>query len=180
MVVDLRVSWPSSGSLDFRLKTENIPKMKLRLDWSTKMIMLLLTPVNRSLTLMATLRLEVLGLSSQSPLINGISAALLEVSFTFAKFCQLVVTMRRISCGAGAPARMALVWRWLHSRQQRLRGQHSVRPHRGTLQTGITMVEKKLCELQGELRRFTCPRNITLPLTAIPGLPKAIQVDLSR
>ena len=98
MVVDLRVSWPSSGSLDFRLKTENIPKMKLRLDWSTKMIMLLLTPVNRSLTLMATLRLEVLGLSSQSPLINGISAALLEVSFTFAKFCQLVVTMRRISC----------------------------------------------------------------------------------
>ena len=40
MVVDLRVSWPSSGSLDFRLKTENIPKMKLRLDWSTKMIML--------------------------------------------------------------------------------------------------------------------------------------------
>ena len=166
MVVDLRVSWPSSGSLDFRLKTENIPKMKLRLDWSTKMIMLLLTPVNRSLTLMATLRLEVLGLSSQSPLINGISAALLEVSLTFAKFCQLVVTMRRISCGAGAPARMALVWRWLHSRQQRLRRQHSVRPHRGTLQIslGITMVEKNSANYNrancaGSLARGTSPSH---------------------
>ena len=163
MVVDLRVSWPSSGSLDFRLKTENIPKMKLRLDWSTKMIILLLTPVNRSLTLMATLRLEVLGLSSQSPLINGISAALLEVSLTFAKFCQLVVTMKRISCGAGAPARMALVWRWLHSRQQRLRRQHSVRPHRGTLQTGITMVEKNSSNCRancaGSLARGTSPSH---------------------
>ena len=98
MVVDLRVSWPSSGSLDFRLKTENIPKMKLRLDWSTKMMMLLLTTVNRSLTLMATLRLEVLGLSSQSPLINGISAALLEVSLTFAttKFYCLLQWISRV------------------------------------------------------------------------------------
>ena len=98
MVVDLRVSWPSSGSLDFRLKTENIPKMKLRLDWSTKMMMLLLTTVNRSLTLMATLRLEVLGLSSRSPLINGISAALLEVSLTFAttKFYCLLQWISRV------------------------------------------------------------------------------------
>ena len=97
MVVDLRVSWPSSGSLDFRLKTENIPKMKLRLDWSTKMMMLLLTTVNRSLTLMATLRLEVLGLSSQSPLINGISAALLEVSLTFAT-TKFYCLLQWISC----------------------------------------------------------------------------------
>ena len=162
MVVDLRVSWPSSGSLDFRLKTENIPKMKLRLDWSTKMIMLLLTPVNRSLTLMATLRLEVLGLSSQSPLINGISAALLEVSLTFAT-TKFYCLLQWISCGAGAPARMALVWRWLHSRQQRLRRQHSVRPHRGTLQTGITMVEKNSSNCRancaGSLARGTSPSH---------------------
>ena len=32
MVVDIRVSWPSAASLDFRLKTDNTPKMKLRLD----------------------------------------------------------------------------------------------------------------------------------------------------
>ena len=32
MVVDIRVSWPSSASLDFRLQTENIPKITLRLD----------------------------------------------------------------------------------------------------------------------------------------------------
>ena len=41
MVVDIRVSWPSAASLDFRLKTDNTPKMKLRLDRLTMMQMLI-------------------------------------------------------------------------------------------------------------------------------------------
>ena len=41
MVVDIRVSWPSAASLDFRLQTDNIPKMKLRLDRFTMMLMLI-------------------------------------------------------------------------------------------------------------------------------------------
>ena len=42
MVVDIRVSWPSAASLDFRLKTDNTPKMKLRLDRFTMSILLLI------------------------------------------------------------------------------------------------------------------------------------------
>ena len=40
MVVDIRVSWPSSASLDFRLQTENTPKMTLRLDRFTIMMLI--------------------------------------------------------------------------------------------------------------------------------------------
>ena len=42
MVVDIRVSWPSAASLDFRLKTDNTPKMKLRLDRLAIMLMLMM------------------------------------------------------------------------------------------------------------------------------------------
>ena len=38
MVVDIRVSWPSAASLDFRLQTDNTPKMKLRLDRFTMIL----------------------------------------------------------------------------------------------------------------------------------------------
>ena len=41
MVVDIRVSWPSAASLDFRLQTDNSPKMKLRLDRFAMMLMLI-------------------------------------------------------------------------------------------------------------------------------------------
>ena len=80
MVVDIRVSWSSAASLDFRLATDNIPKMKLRLDRFTTMLMLIDEPPGFcSLTVMATLRVEVLGLSSRTPFFKGFSAALLEV-----------------------------------------------------------------------------------------------------
>ena len=41
IVVDIRVSWPSAASLDFRLQTDNSPKMKLRLDRFAMMLMLI-------------------------------------------------------------------------------------------------------------------------------------------
>ena len=79
MVVDIRVSWPSAASLDYRLQTDNSPKMKLRLDRFAMMLMLKDDKPPCSLTMMATLRVEVLGLSSGRPLVKGFSAALLEV-----------------------------------------------------------------------------------------------------
>lgn len=41
MVVDLRLSWPSSASLDFRLQTDNTPKAKLRLDRFDRLMLIL-------------------------------------------------------------------------------------------------------------------------------------------
>ena len=113
---------------------------------------------------MATLRLEVLGLSSQSPLINGISAALLEVSLIFAKFCQLVVTMRRISC-VQAPQ---LGWH-LSGVGSTLANSDFVDNIVSDLievisrQTGITMVEKNSANYRancaGSLARGTSPSH---------------------
>ena len=82
-MVDIRVSWPSAASLDFRLQTDNTPKMKLRLDRFTMMLMVTGDDLPCSLTVMATLRVEVLGLSSRTPLVKGFSAALLEVGLLF-------------------------------------------------------------------------------------------------
>ena len=87
---------------------------------------------------MATLRVEVLGLSSGRPLVKGFSAALLEVG-------PLSFQLIMIVCGADPTSRMELVWVWFHCRQQRLHRGHRVEPDTGVFHLLLQSIVRAHC-----------------------------------
>ena len=118
---------------------------------------------------MATLRVEVLGLSSRSPMFKGFSAALLEVfGFFFSVFSM---------SGSQEPQ---LGWS--------LSGFGSNIGNSGYIDGIVSdliqvsfflTVSPTFSLVQEKMQLFTCPMKICLPLTAMPVLPSGLQVSIS-